>query len=152
EIRPLPAAVVEAVQHEVDRLPGLVRDDEGVPRGDGTGDAVDVEVVQGIAVRRGPGGAVDADVPAGTGQARVIVAAGGCVCGGCGDRRPGGRVGRHLDLVVLAGRGLPVELYFGDVEGPAEIDIDPLRIGELAAPACGAVAIDRVPGRERAGL
>jgi len=69
-----------------------------------------------------------------------------------GDRRPVGGVERDLDLVVLAGGVLPVELQLGDVIDRADVDVDPLGVGELAAPAGRAVAVAGVGSGERAVL
>src|SRR5262249_24850461 len=82
--------------------------------------AVDVEVEQRVAVLGGAGGAEDAHVLPGAGQPRIIVPARSGVAGDAVKRGPGGRVVAHLDLVVLAGGGFPVELHLADVvDGPA---------------------------------
>src|SRR5206468_11987821 len=68
----------------------------GVAAARGAERAVDLELPEGVAVGRGPGGAVQAEVAAGAGDGEGLGAAG--AGGGGVDRGPGRGVVRGLDL------------------------------------------------------
>src|SRR6266496_3210276 len=89
----------------------------------------------------GPGGAVQAQVPAGAGNVQRLAAAPARL-GGV-DARPGGRVGGDLDLLRGGVGGFPGEYQLADLLGAAQVDPDPLWIGELAGPAGTGVAVHR---------
>src|ERR1022692_2202069 len=91
------------------------------------------------------GGAVLAVVGAGAGYGEGLGAAG--AGGGGVDRGPGGAVGGGLDLEGLAVGGFPVQRDLADGLGGAEVDFEPLRVGEGAGPAGAQVAVHRVRGR-----
>ncbi len=67
------------------------------------------------------------------------VAGAGRVHGG-----PGGRVGRGLDAVRTAEGRLPVQAYATDRRRRTEIDLQPLRVGELARPPGAGVRVHGV--------
>src|SRR5207237_7994284 len=108
--------------------------------------AEDLEFPQGVAVLGAAGGAVHADVPAGAGDGEVLGAAGSG--GGGVDGGPGGVVRGGLDLEGLAVGGFPVQGDLADGLGGAEVDVEPLRVGEGAGPAASGVAVHRTGRRE----
>ena len=102
---------------------------------------VDLEFPEGVAVLGGAGGAVHADVAAGAGDVEGLVAAG--AGGGGVDGCPVGVVGGYLDLEGGGVGGLPVEADLADALGRAEVDFEPLRVGERRGPSRSRVAVDR---------
>ena len=104
--------------------------------------AVDRELPQRVAVGGGPGGAVHPDVPAGAGHRQIVRTA--VTGGGRVDVRPGGAVGRGLDLVRPPVRGLPVQRHVAMLYDWPEVDLEPLRVGERARPAGTGVAVGGV--------
>ena len=107
--------------------------------------AVHAEFPQGVPVLGGPGRAVHPDVAAAAGDVQRLVAAG--PGGGGVDGGPGRAVGRRLDLERGGVGGLPVQGDLADGLDRAEIDLQPLRVGERAGPAGTGVAVDRVGRR-----
>src|SRR5262249_9999109 len=67
--------------------------------------------------------------------------------GGGEDGGPGGVVGGGLDLEGLAVGGLPLQGDLADGLAAAQVDLDPLRVGERAGPAGPGVPVGRVGGR-----
>ena len=116
----------------------------------GAGGAEDLELPEGVAVGGGAGGAEDADVPSAAGHGQRLRAA------GAGRRRvdvgPGVRVGGDLDAEAGRVGGLPLEADAAEGGGGAEVDLDPLRVGEGAGPAGAGVAVHGRGGREGAAL
>src|SRR5438067_2045634 len=99
-VRVKPPAGPRAIAQKRGRISSRPRADAWTaavtPGRSGTGRAVHLHLVEGVAVRGAPRGAVHPDVAAGTGQARQVV--GGTVAGGGRvDRRPGRAVGGRLD-------------------------------------------------------
>jgi hypothetical protein len=74
----------------------------------------------------------------------AAAAAGGGVDGG-----PVRAVGRGLDLERGGVGGLPLERDLADALRRAEVDLQPLRVGERAGPPGAGVAVHRRRGRER---
>src|SRR3984893_9809683 len=103
---------------------------------------MDLEFPEGVAVLGGAGGAVHADVAAGAGDVEGLVAAG--AGGGGVDGCPVGVVGGHLDLERGGVGGFPVEADLADALGRAEVDFEPLRVGERRRPAGAGVAVGGV--------
>jgi len=105
----------------------------------------DTELPQRVAVSGRPGGAVHADVAAGPGHGQVL----GAARAGRGgvDRGPVGPVRRRLDLERGSVGRLPVQGDAADGLGRAEVDFQPLRVGEGAGPSGAGVAVHRVGGR-----
>ena len=105
------------------------------------------ELPQRVAVRGGAGGAVHPDVAAGPGDRQGLGAAG--AGGGRVDRGPVRPVGRDLDLERGRVGRLPVQRHLADRLAGAEVDLQPLRVGEGAGPAGAGVAVHRRRRRER---
>ena len=111
----------------------------------GAGRAVDLELPQRVPVLGRPRGAVHPHVPAAAGDVVGLVAAG--TAGDALEHCPVGAVAGRLQLERGRVRGLPVQLDLGDRGDLAEVDLEPLRVGERARPAgTGRVAVD---GRRR---
>ncbi len=126
---------------------GLPVGEEDVVAGGGAaGGGVDLELVEGVAPGGGALSAVHPDVAAGPGDRQGLDASG--AGGRLVDRRPVGSVAGDLQAVALGVRGLPVEDDLSDRGARAEVDTDPLVVGEAAGPAGGGVAVDGGRGRE----
>src|SRR5258707_484079 len=92
----------------------------------------DPELPQRVPVLGGPGGAVHPDVAAGAGDVEGLGAAG--AGGGGVDGGPVRAVGGGLDLEGPGVGGFPVQRDLADGLGRAEVDFEPLRVGERAGP------------------
>ncbi len=108
--------------------------------------AVDLELPQRIAPLGGPLRPVHPHVAARPGDAQGLGAAG--ARGGGVDRGPVHGVGRGLDLERGRVGGLPLQHDLADRRGAAEVDLEPLRVGERAGPPGSRVAVDGRRGRE----
>ncbi len=103
-----------------------------------------LELPEGVPVSGGPRGAGQPDVAGGPGDVEGLCApgAGGGGVGGA----PVGVVRGELDPVRRGVGGLPAQHDLAHRSGGSEVDLDPLRIGEGARPACPVVPVDRRGG------
>ena len=114
--------------------------------GEGAGHrAVDLQLIEGVAVDCGPGCAPQADMAGrGAGEAEILHPAGAAGLGVEG--RPGGAVAGAFQDIAPAIGGLPAQHHAVEGLGSTQVHSQPLRVREERGPAGGSLAIHRQGG------